>query len=152
MTAINQHLADASAHVPLWYFRAVARSNVEILKSVLQAFNDGRLDEVRRSCSPDVKYTIRGRGPLAGTYEGVDAFTDALGRVKQLTDGTMAAEPQVLLAGDEVIMMYARVTGRRADGRTYDNFQAYLYRFRDRLLIEGQTIPVDQHAFDSFTS
>jgi len=130
----------------------VDRTNVEILKSVLRAFNEGRLDEVKRSCSPDVTYTIRGRGPLAGTYEGADAFVDALGRVKQLTDATMAAEPQVVLADDEAMMMYARVTGRRADGRTYDNFQAYLYRFRDGLLIEGQTIPVDQHAFDSFTS
>lgn len=128
----------------------MGRTNVEIPKSVLQAFNEGRLDEVKRSCSPDLKYTIRGHGPLAGTYVGVDAFTDALGRVKQLTDGTMAAEPQVLLADDDTMMMYARVTGRRADGRTDDSFQAYLVR--DGLLIEGQTIPVDQLAFDSSTS
>jgi ketosteroid isomerase-like protein len=36
------------------------------------------------------------------------------------------------------------------DGRSYDNYQAYLHRFRDGKLLEGQTIPVDQCAFDAF--
>jgi hypothetical protein len=40
----------------------------------------------------------------------------------------------------------------RDHGRTYDNHQAYLYRFTDGLLSEGETIPVDQRAFDAFTS
>jgi hypothetical protein len=50
------------------------------------------------------------------------------------------------------VMAYMRVHGSRPDGRTYDSHQAYLYRFTDGLLSEGQGIPVDQKAFDEFTS
>ena len=67
-----------------------------------------------------------------------------------MTDGTIAGQPEVVLAEGDNIMMYAHVTGSRPDGRRYDNDQAYLYRFRDGKLIEGQTIPVDQHAFEEF--
>lgn len=64
----------------------------------------------------------------------------------------MTLEPEVTLEGEDAVMTYARVAGSRPDGRSYRNFQAYLYRFRDGLLVEGQTIPVDQAAFDEFTS
>ena len=130
----------------------MAGPNLDLLKAVLDAFNEGRLDDLGRGCGADVRYTIRGHGPLAGVYEGPEAFTKALGRVKELTDGTMTMEPEVMLEGEDAVMMYARVAGTRPDGRTYRNFQAYLYRFRDGLLVEGQTIPVDQAAFDEFTS
>jgi ketosteroid isomerase-like protein len=47
-------------------------------------------------------------------------------------------------------MMYMLVSGTRPDGRTYENYQAYLYRYKDGKMIEGQTIPVDQYAFEQF--
>ncbi len=64
----------------------------------------------------------------------------------------MTMEPEVILSDGDVLTLYVRVHGSRSDGRTYDNHQAYLYKFIDGLLIEGQTIPVDQQAFDAFTS
>jgi hypothetical protein len=54
----------------------------------------------------------------------------------------MTAEPEVIVSSEEHIMAYMRVHGSRPDGRTYDNHQAYLYRFTDGLLSEGQSIPV----------
>ena len=48
------------------------------------------------------------------------------------------------------VMAYMRVSGTRPDGRTYDQYQAYLYRFNQGKLVEGQTIPVDQMAFEQF--
>lgn len=129
-----------------------ASENVQVLRNVLDAFNEGRLDDLKRLCAPSLRYIIRGHGALAGEFVGPAAFAEALGWVKQVTDGTMTVHPEVLLAEGDAVMMYARVAGNRSDGRAYDNFQAYLYRFRDGLLIEGQTIPVDQAAFDAFTS
>ena len=64
----------------------------------------------------------------------------------------MAAKPEVVLADGENIMMYMHVTEARPDGRSYASHQAYFYRFRDGKLAEGQTIPVDQHAFENFFS
>lgn len=132
--------------------RGQPADNLAVLRAVLDAFNEGRLGDLQRLCDADIRYVIRGRGPLGGEYRGPQAFVEALSRVKELTGGTMTMHPEVLLDGGDAVMMYARITGARSDGRTYDSFQAYLYRFRDGLLIEGQTIPVDQQAFDAFTS
>ena len=120
--------------------------------AILAAINANDLDEAARGCHPSIVYTIRGHGPFAGTYRGPNALADVLGRIKKATDGTMTGEPEVVVSDGDVLMLYMRVHGSRSDGRTYDNHQVYVYRFLDGLLIEGQTIPVDQQAFDAFTS
>ncbi|MEZ4503082.1 MAG: nuclear transport factor 2 family protein [Dehalococcoidia bacterium] len=124
--------------------------NLAILSAALAAFNDNDIDRLAQHVHDDVKYIIRGRSFISGTYEGREAMAQALRKVKELTDGTMTATPEVMLSGGDAVMAYLHVTGSRPNGRTYDNYQAYLYRFRDGKLAEGQTIPVDQAAFEEF--
>jgi ketosteroid isomerase-like protein len=119
--------------------------------AVLAAFNTGNLEAARPLTHPDFTYTIRGRGPFAGTYRGIDDVVEVMSAIRAATSDTMTAEPEVVVPGGEHVMAYLRVHGSRPDGRTYDSHQAYLYRFAEDLLIEGQSIPVDQHAFDEFT-
>ncbi len=57
---------------------------------------------------------------------------------------------EIVLAADDNVLMYARFTGSRPDGRTSHSHQAYLYRLKDSRVLEGQTIPVDQQAFAEF--
>ena len=126
------------------------KKNLDTLMAVLTGFNNNDITAAAEGTHPDVTYIIRGRSIVSGTHRGREAFADVIRRVKELTNGTMSAKPEVVLAQGDEIMMYMHVTGRRSDGRTYDNYQAYLYRFRDGKLFEGQTIPVDQHAFEEF--
>ncbi|MEZ4552289.1 MAG: nuclear transport factor 2 family protein [Dehalococcoidia bacterium] len=128
----------------------MADDNLAILSAALAAFNDNDIDRLTQYVHDDVKYIIRGRSSISGTYEGREAMADALRTVKELTGGTMTAVPDVMLSGEDAVMAYLHVTGTRPDGRTYDNYQAYLYRVRDGKLAEGQTIPVDQAAFEEF--
>ncbi len=121
-----------------------------VLAAFFEAFNRNDLDSAATFVTDDIVYTIRGRSPLSGTYKGYDAFAGILERIKRLTGNTMSVKPEVVLADGENIMMYLHATGQRLDGRRYDNYQAYLYRLRDGKLAEGQTIPVDQQAFDQF--
>ncbi len=126
------------------------QENIDTLMRVLDGFNRNDIDAAAEGLDPDVTYIIRGRASVSGTCRGRDAMASALRRIKELTRGTMAGKPEVVLAKGDEIMMYMRVTGSRPDGRKYDNYQAYLYRFRNGKLLEGQTIPVDQHAFEEF--
>ena len=128
----------------------MTNENLSILRAALAAFNDNDIDRLTQYVHEDVVYIIRGRSRLRGTYRGREAMADALRMVKEATDGTMAATPEVMLAGGDDVMAYLHVTGSRPDGRTYDNYQAYLYRVRDGRLREGQTITVDQAAFEEF--
>jgi ketosteroid isomerase-like protein len=126
--------------------------NVITLMAVLEAFNRGDIDAVVDKVDPEVVYHVRGNSQVSGTFHGPEELAGVLQRIKALTDGTMSGTPDVVLADENSVMMYLHVTGTRPDGRTYDNHQAYLYRFRNGKLIEGQTIPVDQHAFEAFVA
>ena len=126
------------------------QQNIATLKAVLDAFNRNDLETMKENIDPDLTYIIRGRSRVSGTYRGPEGVIDALKRIKELTNGTMSGSPEVILAEGDEIMMYMRVTGKRPDGREYDNYQAYLYRIRNGKMVEGQTIPVDQYAFDKF--
>jgi len=125
-------------------------SNIELVVGALQAFSANDVDGMEQIVAEDVTYIIRGQSVFSGTYHGRDAMGNVLRRIQEITGGTMAATPEVMLADDEAVMAYLHVTGSRPDGRTYDNYQAYLYGFRDGKLVEGQTIPVDQQAFAEF--
>ena len=124
--------------------------NLDNLMTTLAAFNKNDIVAASEGLHPDIRYIIRGRATVSGVYEGPEAVAIVLTRIKELTNGTMIGKPEVILAEGDEIMMYMHVSGTRPDGRTYENFQAYLYRFKDGKIIEGQTIPVDQYAFDQF--
>ena len=126
------------------------QANIDTLIQIIKGFNEDNIADASGGCHPDLTYIVRGRASVSGTYRGVDAFAAALRRIKALTNGTMTYTPEVILSEGDVVMTFARITGRRADGRTYDNHHAYLYRFHDAKLLEGQSIPVDQYAFDAF--
>jgi ketosteroid isomerase-like protein len=129
----------------------MSQSNVQTVAAAIAAFNAGDLSAARPLTHPDFTYIIRGRGPFAGRYQGVDAVIAVLQAIRAATSQTMTAEPEVIVSGGDHVMAYMRVHGSRPDGRTYDHHQAYLYRLAAERLIEGQSIPVDQYAFDEFT-
>jgi len=96
--------------------------------------------------------TIPGRNLIAGEYRGIEQFGKALQLVKELSRGTLTVEPQIVLADDQAVMVYARVKAQRG-GKTIDIDQAYLYRFNEEgKAIEGRAIPVDLYAYDDFWS
>lgn len=126
------------------------QDNLATLNRALAAINSNDIDAASTAVHPDIRYIIRGKTVISGTYHGIEAISKALRRLMELTGGTIMATPEVVMAQGDHIMMYLRVTGTRPDGRSYDNYNAYLYRFEDGRLIEGQTIPVDQAEFAAF--
>jgi ketosteroid isomerase-like protein len=121
-----------------------------ILQAALDASNQDDLQALSKYVAANVTYTIHGRASVSGTYRGMEGFRRAMATVREITGGSLQVQPEVLLAGHDAIMSYVRVTGTRTDGRRYHSHHAYLYRFRDSKLVEGQTIPVDQRAFEDF--
>ena len=125
-------------------------SNIDKLITTLAAFNKNDIAAASEGLHPDITYIIRGRATVSGVYKGPESVATVLTQIKELTNGTLIGKPEVILAQGDEIMMYMLVSGTRPDGRSYENYQAYLYRFKDGKIIEGQTIPVDQYAFEQF--
>ena len=127
-----------------------ATESIERVTAILAAFNRNDIDAIGEMVSPDLVYIVRGRASISGTHNGWRAMAGVLNQVKDLTNGTITGTPEVVLADENTELMYARFAGSRPDGRTYDSHQAYRYRLKDGLVIEGETIPVDQNAFAEF--
>lgn len=124
--------------------------NIATIRAALAAFNANDVAAMEEYVDANFVYVVRGHSVLSGEYRGWDAWGRGLARIKELTAGSMSPTPEVVVADGEHVMMYARVTGSRPDGRTYDSHQAYLYKLKDGKLLKGETIPVDQQAFAEF--
>ena len=123
---------------------------IQRVRQAMEAFNRGDIAAMGELAHPDFTYTVRGQASVSGVHRGWEAMAAVLARIMELTAGTMKATPEVVLADDNNLLMYQKVTGSRPDGRTYDSYQAYRYRLQDGKVIEGETIPVDQQAFAEF--
>lgn len=118
----------------------------------IQEFNENELNKASDTLdfSENIVYRIAGKSPIAGEYHGIEQFTKALQLVKELTGGTMAFKPNVVLADDRTVMAYGRATAQR-EGKQLDIEHVYLYKLDEKgNIIEGMTIPVDLYAFDEF--
>lgn len=127
-----------------------AAENIERVRAAMPAFNQGDIEALGQLAAPDYTYTVRGQASISGVYHGWDAMSGVLARIRELTGGDIVGTPEIVLADDDNVLMYMRVTGTRPDRRRYDSHQAYRYRMRDGKMVEGETIPVDQQAFAEF--
>ena len=97
----------------------------------------------------DAVWTVVGRAPVAGVYEGRRAIFDLFRATQTLTDGTYEAKLRFVLADDERTVAVYRATGRRAE-RELDIDQALFIRVEDGRWAEILAVPLDPLAFDAF--
>lgn len=82
--------------------------------------------------TPNVIWTIKGSGPSAGVYRGVDAFVDGAVKpfVSRLSRPVRPVSQQVWADGDHVIIQWEGA-GVARDGQAYRNSYAWIFHMRD---------------------
>lgn len=68
----------------------------------------------------DVVWTVPGKGAIAGEHRGVEAVVAFLGKVMQLTNGTLRPQVSNIVTDDESGAFVTRDTAERGDGRKLD--------------------------------
>lgn len=88
--------------------------------------------------TPDVVWTIKGSGPSAGEYRGVDAFVEQAVRpfVSRLSSPVRPVRKQIWADGDHVIIQWDGV-GTARDGQAYRNSYAWIFHMRDGKAFEA---------------
>lgn len=97
----------------------------------------------------DAVWTVVGRAPVAGVYDGRRAIFDLFRATQTLTDSTYKAELRYVLADDERTVAVYRASGRRGE-RALDIDQALFIRVEDGRWREILAVPLDPIAFDAF--
>jgi ketosteroid isomerase-like protein len=97
----------------------------------------------------DAVWTVVGRAPVAGVYDGRRAIFDLFRATQTLTDSTYKAVLRYVLADDERTIAVYRASGRRGE-RELDIDQALFIRVEDGRWAEILAVPLDPIAFDAF--
>jgi ketosteroid isomerase-like protein len=126
----------------------VTHPDAELAKRVFASFRrDPRT--LASLIAEDAVWTVVGRAPVAGAYEGRRAIFDLFRATQTLTDSTYTARLRYVLADDERTVAVYRASGRRGE-RELDIDQALFIRVEDGRWQEILAVPLDPVAFDAF--
>ncbi|WP_199827678.1 nuclear transport factor 2 family protein [Streptomyces specialis] len=124
---------------------AAEHPHVRLIRRYYEAYGTGDPDALRPFFAPDVRWTIPGHHPLAGTKEGVEevlAFFRELGRA-----GFRAETLCVAADGDWVIDLHR---GWSTTPEGLDILWTLAFRIEDQRIAEAVNFAGDQHAADAF--
>lgn len=126
--------------------------NVERARREIAVFQSGDLDALRDFFAEDVVWHVGGSHPLSGDYRGRDALIAYFGKVREMTGGSLRLEPDSILASDDRVAMFTRVTGTR-DGRSLDAVLAQIISVgKDGRWTEYWALADNQEQVDAFWS
>jgi ketosteroid isomerase-like protein len=127
-----------------------------------RALGTGSRDEIVKYYDENVRWLVPGNHPLAGWYEGLDAFLDLMSTAGKLTGGSFAMARLSILTGDDCSADLCRNEGFRQGApegsvSPYDRLDAYVFhvmRWRDGRIVEGRDglFGDDATAFSQFWS
>jgi ketosteroid isomerase-like protein len=124
------------------------RAAFERFHAAQSRFYAGEDVDLEALLAADVEWHVPGRNAIAGHYRGRPAVMAYFARRRDLAHASMRMYPgEVLVGTDSVAVLTdgaAVIGGIRHEWSTIG-----LYRFRDRLLVEGRLLPFDQAAFDA---
>jgi ketosteroid isomerase-like protein len=121
--------------------------NAAVVRAAFDAFEAGDLDAVGGACTDDVVWHVPGTHRFAGRFEGRDAVTDRLRRMREAGIQTRL-EIHDVVANDEhaVALVHMHITN--AAGQRYDQQQVQVWHMRDGRCHEYWAMNQDQAVLD----
>ena len=124
---------------------AADHPNVRLIKDYYEAYGSGDVHRLRPFFADDIRWTIPGHHPLAGTKVGVD---EVLAFFAELAEAGFRAEPIFLAADRDWVVDLHRGWSTTPEG--LDITWALAFRIRGRQIAEAVNFAADQHAADRF--
>lgn len=125
--------------------------NEDLLRQNYQATAEGDMQTALDSMADDIVWHVGGSSPLTGDYRGKEAVVEYLGRLAEMTDGTVKNQPHDVLANDEHGVGLLEFTAQRG-GKSMNVRAAHIVHFRDSQLAEVWLFFEDQRVVDEFFS
>jgi ketosteroid isomerase-like protein len=119
--------------------------NVALIRRYYQAYGTGDLNALRPFFAADIRWTIPGHHPLAGTKKGVE---EVLAFFRELGRAGFRAETLCVAADGEWVVDLHRGWSTAPAG--LDILWTLAFRIRGQRIVEAVNFPGDQHAADAF--
>ncbi|MFC0626429.1 nuclear transport factor 2 family protein [Kribbella deserti] len=128
------------------YAKRGEHPNVKLIRGYYEAYAANDLNAMRtRYFAPDIRWTIPGHHPLAGTKHGAD---EVLAFFAQLAKAGFRADPIFLAADGDWVVDLHRGWSTRPEG--LDITWALAFRIKAGRIAEAVNYPSDQHAADAY--
>jgi ketosteroid isomerase-like protein len=106
--------------------------NLDIVRAAFEAWAAGGTSFFDDVLSPDVRWTIRGSGPVARTYVGRESFVrEASAPLTERLAGPIKPTVRHLLADGDLVVTVWDGTAIARDGKPYYNNFVWIFRMKD---------------------
>jgi uncharacterized protein len=129
----------------------VSDADLGLLRELYDALGTGRLEAVLGLLTEGVKAHVPGRSLVSGEYIGRDAVAGYVGKLVELSGGTLRFEPHDVVAGEDHGIGLVKDLAERGDRKLAMN-NVHVWHFGDGGLDEIWVYPGDQYAWDEFWS
>lgn len=111
----------------------------EQIRELFRHLERGDAESFFAFVAEDVRWTVMGHHPLAGTYTDKASFLEAtFGRLRKvMRDGVKLRLERLFVDGDHAIAELA-ATSTALDGTPFDNTYCWVLRFQDQKIVEAR--------------
>ena len=124
-------------------------SNLETLRKAYDALVAGDVETLVTFFASDAKAHVPGRSQVAGDYEGLEQVLGYIGKLGELSGGTLRFQVHSLLADDTHGVALINDRAER-EGKTLDVNNVHAWHLSDGKLREIWIYPGDVYAWDDF--
>ncbi len=124
--------------------------NITNIREGYEGFASGDLEKISNLWDPGVVWHVGGQNPFAGDYKGQDEVFGYLGRLAEITGGTMKIEIHDVLANDEHGTALVTVMAERDDGRSLEMNEVHVFHLSGGKVTEFWAFEEDQRRSDEF--
>jgi len=129
----------------------MADTNLDVLRKVYDALAASDFETLMGLLSDEVTAHVPGRSPVAGDYVGKEAVAGYVGKLAELSGGTLRFEPHDVTVSDDHGVGLVKDLAER-EGRTLAMNNVHVWQMTDRVPTIIWIYPGDLYAWDEFWS
>jgi uncharacterized protein len=141
-----------SISVGEWNEEVAMHPNEQIVRRLFSAFESNDATTIDTLLADDVVWNAPGRGAHAGRRKGKQELFAGMGRLAELTGGTLRGEIHDVLASDDHVVVLQSTRGERAGHGSLEDREALILHVQDGKVVEVWEHPGDVYAMDAFFS
>jgi uncharacterized protein len=126
--------------------------NEQIVRRLFSAFENNDTTTIDALLADDVVWYAPGRGVNSGRRNGKQELFAGMGRLAELTGGSLRGEIHDVLASDDHVVVLQTTRGERDGHASLEDREALILHVRDGKVVEVWEHPGDVYAMDTFFS
>jgi ketosteroid isomerase-like protein len=128
----------------------MVHANETVIRELYDAFASRKMPVVDELLADDITWHAPGKAHHAGVRRGKTELYAAMGRLAELTGGTLRSEVIDILANDRRAVVLQLTRAERDDRPALHDREVIVYEVRDGQVVEVWEHPGDLHAMDAF--